>query len=63
MYNSREISFYQTPEKCDMNDGDEITFHPFSKPSTFVTLTIKGSTDDGGRRRASPAIARTDELA
>lgn len=64
MYNGREISFYQTPEKCDMNDGDEITFHPFSKPSTFVTLTIKGSTDDGGRSGVvvTRPMRRTDEL-
>uniref|UniRef100_A0A0D9Y8M5 Ubiquitin-like domain-containing protein n=1 Tax=Oryza glumipatula TaxID=40148 RepID=A0A0D9Y8M5_9ORYZ len=64
MYNGREISFYQTPEKCDMNDGDEITFHPFSKPSTFVTLTIKGSSDDGGRSGVvvTRPMRRTDEL-
>ncbi|KAF2950192.1 hypothetical protein DAI22_01g170400 [Oryza sativa Japonica Group] len=64
MYNGREISFYQTPEKCDMNDGDEITFHLFSKPSTFVTLTIKGSTDDGGRSGVvvTRPMRRTDEL-
>uniref|UniRef100_A0A0E0EDG5 Ubiquitin-like domain-containing protein n=1 Tax=Oryza meridionalis TaxID=40149 RepID=A0A0E0EDG5_9ORYZ len=42
IYHCRELSPRQTPEECNMKDGDE-----FSKPSAFVTLTIKGNNNGG----------------
>uniref|UniRef100_A0A0E0I2P0 Rad60/SUMO-like domain-containing protein n=1 Tax=Oryza nivara TaxID=4536 RepID=A0A0E0I2P0_ORYNI len=56
IYHCRELSPKQTPEECNMKDGDEIAFSPFSKPSAFVTLTIRGNNNNGG---GSVVVTRT----
>lgn len=42
MYRGRKVDGELMPTSYDMEDGDEITFVPISKPSMLVTLKMKG---------------------
>uniref|UniRef100_A0A0D9X0N6 Ubiquitin-like domain-containing protein n=1 Tax=Leersia perrieri TaxID=77586 RepID=A0A0D9X0N6_9ORYZ len=59
VHHGREVNALQTPSICHMKDGDEITFCPFSKPSFFVTITMKGNEDGCNVTRT---MRRADKL-
>ncbi|XP_040382300.1 uncharacterized protein LOC121055020 [Oryza brachyantha] len=60
VYHGREVHCVMTPDCCKMEDGDEITFVPISKPSAFVTLTMKRTgTNDVDDHGSSSAVTRT----
>ncbi|KAF0905902.1 hypothetical protein E2562_008930 [Oryza meyeriana var. granulata] len=58
-YHGREVSRVLTPARCDMKDGDDVTFVPISKPSMFVTLTLKRNNDGCS---VTCTMRRTDKL-